>query len=178
MLITEALADLKTIVKRIEKKREFVRMYVTRPEGLRDPLITDGGSSQVIEREIQAIKDLENRIIQIRTGIQLTNLKTELTVEGVTKSIAEWLTWRKEVSDGVVRFVSQVRQSILLARAQAQKNGAAVVPQGGTPTQLTDLLINVDEGGLAKEAERLETILGTLDGQLSLKNATIQVEGL
>jgi len=39
-----------------------------------------------------------------------------------------------------------------------------------------DIIVNVSEKGLADEAEALETTLATLDGQLSLKNATVTVE--
>ena len=35
-----------------------------------------------------------------------------------------------------------------------------------------DVVINLDEKALADELEGIETTLGTLDGQLSLKNAT------
>ena len=178
MLITEALAELKTLVKRIEKKREYVRAYLYRPDGLKDPLEKDGGSQEVLKKELQAIMDLNKRVIDLRTSIQKTNLSTPLTVEGATMSIAEWLTWRKEVSDGDVRFISQARQTLLQARTQAQQRGASVLAPGATAQNPSDVIVNVDEGDLAKQAEKLETILGTLDGQLSLKNATIQVEGI
>lgn len=36
--ITEALAEIKTVAKRIEKKRDFIRAYLSRQEGVRDPL--------------------------------------------------------------------------------------------------------------------------------------------
>ena len=34
----------------------------------------------------------------------------------------------------------------------------------------------VDEAALLKEIEHMETVLGTLDGQFSLKNATVMVD--
>lgn len=43
MLITEALAELKTLNKRVEKKKEYVKAYLYRQEGLKDPLEKDGG---------------------------------------------------------------------------------------------------------------------------------------
>lgn len=178
MLITEALAELKTIGKRMQKKQTFIASYLHRQEGLKDPLEKDGGSAVVLKNELQAIGDLNKRVVEIRTAIQRTNLTTTLTVEGVTKSIAEWLTWRKEVSNGEVAFVDSLRQNLLRARTQAQTRGVAVVNVGNQANAPTDLIINLDEGELAKQAEKLETILGVLDGQLSLKNATIHVDGV
>lgn len=40
----------------------------------------------------------------------------------------------------------------------------------------TDIVVNVDEQQLAKDIERLEETLGTLDGVLSLKNATVMLD--
>ena len=68
--ITEALAELKTLGKRIEKKRESVAMFLTRQDGLKDPLEKDGGSVEFIKRERQAVKDLEQHHVNIRLAIQ------------------------------------------------------------------------------------------------------------
>src|SRR5437762_2223860 len=98
--ITEALAELKTLQKRIEKKREFVVTFLARQDGLKDPLGNDGGSFVALGRELQAIHDLDARRVLIRTNIQKINQSTPITVENVTRTIAEWLTWRKEVAPG------------------------------------------------------------------------------
>ena len=176
MTITEALAELKTMNKRIEKKREYVTQFLVRQDGIKDPLASDGGSMDVIQRERQAIADLEKRHVAIRTAIQKTNQTTLITVADITKTIAEWLTWRKEIAPGAQTFVARLRSGIQNARNQAQQKGWAVVSATATAAQPTDILVNADEAALAAEAEQLETILGTLDGQLSLKNATVLIE--
>jgi hypothetical protein len=176
LTITEALAELKTLGKRIEKKREYVASYLARQDGLKDPLEKDGGSAEVIRRERQAIADLETRHVLIRTAIQRVNHATPITVLDTTKTIAEWLTWRKEVASGAQTFVNKLRQMVIQARTQAQQKGWGVVTATESAKQPTDVVVNVDEAALAKEAETLETILGTLDGQLSLKNATVTID--
>lgn len=174
--ITEALAELKTLGKRIEKKREYVASFLARQDGLKDPLEKDGGSAAMIARERQAIGDLESRHVAIRTAIQKVNQATPITVADTTKTIAEWLTWRKEVAPGAQQFVNKLRQMTQQARQQAQQKGWGVVGATATAAAPTDVVINVDEAALAKEAEGLENILGTLDGQLSLKNATVTID--
>lgn len=178
LTITEALAELKTIGKRIEKKREYVGLFLARQDGVRDPLEKDGGSVKVIASERQAIGDLQTRHVAIRTAIQKINQATPITVEGETKTIAEWLTWRKEIAPGAQAFVTKLRHAVQQARQSAQQKGFAVVSASATTadTKPTDIVVNVEESGLAAEAERLETILGTLDGQLSLKNATVTID--
>jgi hypothetical protein len=174
--VTEALAELKTIGKRIEKKRQYISAYLMRQEALKDPLEKDGGSPKVISRERQAIADLEKRHIAIRLAIQKANQVTPVTIEGLTKSLAEWLTWRKEIAPGLQQHLGQIRNQIEQIRRQALQKGATVVTAGGTAEKPTDVVVNVDEAELAKETELLEAMLGALDGQLSLKNATVTID--
>lgn len=177
--ITEALAELKTLGKRIEKKREYIAQYLARQDGLKDPLLKDGGSVEVIVRERQAIRDMETRHVAIRTAIQRSNHATTITIVTVSKTVAEWLTWRKEIAPGAQAFVGKLRQGIVNARTQAQQKGWGIVSATVTTAEAkapTDILVNADEADLAAEAEQFETILGTLDGQLSLKNATVTID--
>lgn len=174
MTITEALAEIKTLTKRIAKKREFVDRYLWRQEGNKDPLEKDGGSPEVLRRERQAIADLEQRIVDIRRAITYANLATDISVNGTTRSIYDWLTWRREVADGQRGFVSRVQSRITQMRQDAAQQQIKVVE--GRGENLTDVVVNVNEAELAEEAERLEEYLGTLDGLLSLKNATVTID--
>ncbi len=54
LTITEALAEIPTIEKRIEKKREFILNYLYRQSSVRDPHEKDGGSTVLIVREAGA----------------------------------------------------------------------------------------------------------------------------
>ena len=178
LTITEALAELNTIQKRIEKKRQFVLGYLTRPDGLRDPLEKGGGSLELIKRERQAIRDLENRHLSIRMKIQQANHATQVRIGNVSMSVAEWLTWRKETAPGVQTFLTQVRGTLDRVRQQAQQRGNAVVSAVATTgdQKPADIIVNVDEQELAVEAEAVEEVLGMLDGKLSLTNATVMID--
>jgi hypothetical protein len=175
MTITEALAELKTLDKRIASKRDFVTTYLTRMEGLKDPLEKDGGSEKVLEQEFQAIYDLEVRIVDLRHAINTANRETALTIEGTERSIEDWLIWRRDVAPKLERFYKQLRQKLDGARDMARRNGASVISLQSQPNQATDIIVNVSEQELNKKAEKLQNILGQLDGQLSLKNATVMI---
>jgi hypothetical protein len=173
--ITEALAELKTIEKRVAKKQEAIRGLLVRQDGLKDPLEKQGGSVNFVATERQSICDLEERGVRIRLAIGAKNADTNLTVNGQTRSVADWLVWRREVSGNRQKFLCEIRERILAARGKAQRDGIAVVKSASEATQLTDLIVNVDELLLTEQIEGLEEILGTLDGKLSLLNATTSV---
>lgn len=176
LTITEGLAEIKTIGKRLASKRAFVSTYLGRQEGLKDPLANEGGSREAIARERQSILDLEERIVGIRRAIQAANVSNTITVEGVTRTIADWLVWRREVAAGQQAFLAVIRRDIANARREAQQKGYAIVPSTESAREITDIIVNVDEREVSKESETMEAILGALDGQLSLKNATVLIE--
>jgi hypothetical protein len=173
--ITEALAEIKTVQKRIEKKRESIGGFLARQDGIKDPLEKDGGSFQFIARERQAIGDLETRIVTIRRGIQRANDETQITINGVSRSIADWLVWRRDVAPGQQQFLGKLRASLNSVRDQARKQGVNMVSSGVIAEKPNDIVVNISEQELATEIEKLEDTLGQLDGQLSLKNATVAI---
>lgn len=172
--ITEALAEIPTIEKRVEKKSEFIINYLFRQSSVRDPHEKDGGSKVLISRELQAINDLQDRIIKIRSAIQKANSENSITVENETKSIADWLTWRREVAPKQQQFLREMTNKITSMRQQAIRQGVSVTEKDAGFS--SDYVVNINEKDLAEKIESLENILGTLDGQLSLKNATIMID--
>lgn len=172
--ITEALAELKTLAKRIETKRGFVMSALWRQDMLRDPHEKDGGSRVVIERERQAIADLEERSVSIRRAITDANRTTTITISGRTRPIHDWLVWRREVAPGQKKVLQDISKTLSTVRAEMQKKGLSFA--SGVETKPTDIVVHVTETEVAAELEEIENILGTLDGQLSLKNATVVIE--
>ena len=175
MTITEALAEVKTINARLEKKRESIMRYFSRDARLKDPLTEDGGSHTFVRRERQGIADLEERVISIRSAIQAVNLNTRLTVAEKTRSIADWLVWRREISEGAKTFLAQMTSTLNTVRQEASRRGYTLSEKDSDrPAQ--EIFVAVNESQLAAEVEGMETLLGDLDGKLSLVNATTFVE--
>jgi len=182
MTITEALQEIKTIGSRLEKKRASVGPYVARDSRIRDPLEKDGGSEAFISSTRQAMSDLEERVIKIRTAIQRSNLDSSISVGDKTRTVAEWLTWRREISNGHKAFLQQISGALANLRQQIQVQGgrfvagALAVNEGTGPKDPPQMVVNIDERKLLADLESLEQILGTLDGKLSLFNATTTIE--
>lgn len=175
LTITEALAELKTLQKRIEKKRQAVAPYLLRQTIVVDPHVSiEGGSREYVRRERQAIADLARRVVSIRVAIQRKNHETPVTVGGETRTLAEWLAWRRETAEGELKFLQAIYGAIVKTRDDIVKKGGAV----GEDVKIDqrNVVVNLDEAELLTEIEHGETVRGTLDGQLSLKNATITIE--
>lgn len=178
LTVTEALAEIKTLGKRMEKRRENVVPYLFRQRAVVDPLEVDveGGSPEFIRRERQGLADLEERLVRLRTAIQALNLRETITVDGEERTIAGWLTWRKEVLPGRRQFLQTLRNRIEQVRKEAgQKQVGVVNVDASSTAKYSDVIINLNEAALAAEIEHLEMVVGTLDGQLSLKNATTTI---
>lgn len=173
MTITEALAEIKTVLKRIQSKRDFVTQYMYRFDHIKDPLEKDGGAEKAVAEALQSIKDLEDRIVQLRMAIQKANEDNSVTIEDVSMSIANWLIWRREVAPEREQFIFNLRQT--LNRVRQQTKTSYTYPNT-TSEKPSDIIVNVNEKELSVEAEKMKKILGELDGQLSLKNATIMLE--
>lgn len=175
MTITEALAEIKLVDRKVAAKQEFINSYLTRQACVVDPLGDSGGSRKVLDQEQQSVKDLMEQKVKIRRAIQDANARTEVTVDGDTRTVADWLVWRREVAPGEQQYLRNLKARIDQARNTAHQNRIALVAAEKDPANSTDLLVNVSEMKVAKRAEQVETILAALDGQLSLKNATTSV---
>ena len=150
LTITEALAEIKTITKRLDKKRQSITPFLARQDGLKDPLEKDGGSVKFIAEERQSILDLETRIITLRSGIAKANAETSITIGKTTRTIADWLIWRREVSADQGKFLAFLNAQIAAIRSKAKQAGSMVVPSGTSPEQPADWIINISEPDLIK----------------------------
>lgn len=183
MAITEALQEIKTVNSRIAKKRDAVLKYVVRDSRIRDPFASEGGSEEWVRRERQGLKDLEDRIVAIRVHIQISNLSGQVKVQGVSKSVAQWLAWRREVAQGQKQFLGTIAQSIQITRQNIQSKGGKIVAAALASATVNlekdapvEVIVTVNEMENLEEIEALEQVLGELDGKLSLFNATTVID--
>lgn len=174
--ITEGLAEIKTIFKRIEKKREFILANVARQEMIKDPLAKDGGSEAAIAREVQSVGDLLERVIKIRAEINKANQANAISIGGETRTIADWLTWKREISTPARTLWDSINSQVANVKQQAQQRGVKMVSATAAVERPEDVVLHVNVQDVAKRRESIEEVLGILDGQLSLKNATITID--
>jgi hypothetical protein len=173
--ITEALAEIRTLEKRVGKKRQFILDNLVRQEQLRDPLLKGGGQEQVILQEMQSMGDLLDRQERLRLRINESNLTTMIDISGAVKSVAGWIIWKREIAPGCDEFMDSVSDRLRRLRDSGRREGIQLV-KDAEQARPVDYIVNFDEQKLAQNSEKLEDILGKLDGAMSLKNATTFIE--
>jgi hypothetical protein len=181
LTITEALSEIKTVLSRLEKKRAAFAPYLVRDSRARDPFESSGGSAAHIRSERQAVRDLEERVIKIRTAIQKANLDSTLVVCDKSRTVAEWLTWRREISKNQGGFLDHLLKGIRDVRSEIQRKGGKVTAVASAEVNLSadalpEAVICIDEKELIAEQDNIQRVLGSLDGKLSLFNATKVIE--
>lgn len=76
---------------------------------------------------IQACRDIALEIAKLRVSIQKTNLETKVSIElggkQVTKSIAEWIHWRKDLAKGMEAVYRSLHDRGLKEGTIQQSNG-------------------------------------------------------
>jgi hypothetical protein len=93
------------------------------------------------------------------------------------------LTWRREIAKGQQAFLQMIAQSIQITRQKIQDKGGKIVAAAAAsasvnlePNAPVEVVVTVDEMANLKEIEHMETVLGELDGKLSLFNATTVID--
>ncbi len=172
LTITEALAEKRVIDKRIESASNAIHNYVARQASLVDPLAKQGGSEKYIAEQRQSIHDLLERKISIQNAINQSNDKTSATVHGVTRTIAEWLIWKRDVALAADRIYSKISNKIETSRNINQQR----VTSGKESAAIADTVIALDEKQFYEEIAAHQEIENVLDGVLSMKNATTYVD--
>jgi hypothetical protein len=174
MTIQEGLSEARLIQNKVEKKQRYIHQNLWRLSNNVDPLADSDGSEAVIDREMQAVADLQLRLIKIRVAIQTANLENTLKVHDHERPIAEWIIWKREVLPIQKRFYDGMATGIVNARNQMRDRPLHQVssPTGGEIDVINH--VNVDE--LASWIEELQELDDILDGRLTLRNAQIEIE--
>lgn len=175
LTVTEALAETKLIGNKIAKKRAVVLANATRFSHVADPFANDGGGASVLKREMQAIDDLNTRLVAIRLAIADANLGTKLKIGTVERTVTGWLAWRKEVATADASFWGGIAATLERATKQVETNPPAYKDETGK-VKLSELIYNVQADSINANAQAVQEVLDVLDGKLSLLNATTVVE--
>jgi hypothetical protein len=177
MTITEALAEIKLITSKLEKKRARVWDNLIRIEQQEDPLKHEGGSVAYLASEVQSIAALEENMIKIRGAIMSANLLHVAEVMGKTQTIYEWLVWKREIVTNIKAFYQVIYTKTKEKLEYARKTPQVIAkPDASVTPELAKIEPNLNYMEFSKKYEEVCDILSKLDGVLSLKNATIMIE--
>ena len=170
MTITEALAEIKLINNKIDKKRTALaeESNIFYFEDTRQKPSIDA------KQELQAIEDLEKRKESIRAAIMKANLTNSITLNDETKTIYQWLVWKEDVY-GQLANIYQTEQNLMnIIKKKHDSNPTVLKKEDGTAVILKPVF-TLDDKELLSKLEKLSDTYQKIDGLLSLKNATITV---
>lgn len=174
--IAEALATTKLIPKRVQKKLDGIRNFLLRERAFSDPLAEDeGGSRAFVARQRQSVLGLVDDLVKVRTSVLSKSLSTDLTIEGVTRTVQGWIIWRREAVPIINQLHGLLDSARSSAQLQANKGGGRRVTEDEASGERSDIIVNFDQVQLQKDIEHLELVLSTLDAHLSRINATTEL---
>ena len=174
MTITEALSEINLIKKKLEHKKTAMQTLLIKADHVKDIYESEGGVTKHLQKEFQALSDLRRRFVSLRAAISEANLNHEITVGEKTLSIHDWLTWKREIAKEEQNHANYIVTTVNNYMTQSSKNPQCYDDAEGKK-HLVTFTPTVDLAEWVKKQERLNDLLENLDGQLSLKNATILV---
>lgn len=128
--ITEALQQVKSLQKRLDKERENLRVIaVKHGESLTggDSYIKPEDFSKRANSNYQSVVDLMNRIVKIKKAIVKSNQTTMITIGGRTMSVQDaiiekdYLGNKEELLDSLRRDLSSARTSYKMAERKNEE---------------------------------------------------------
>jgi hypothetical protein len=168
--IHEALAEIKLIKDKIEKTQAFIAEHLYRPSDMVDPL--KEGSEIVVKRRLQSIHDLAERALAIRAAINKANIENTIKIKGTTRTIAEWLIWKRET----LVFLRGAYNTFYVTMNSGREQSSRQAYAKHLDIEKIEMVYHLDPEEVLDMRNGLTEIMSLLDGQLSLKNAQIKIE--
>lgn len=175
LTITEALSELNLIKKKVDNKRKVVAGSLIKAKHEKDAFENVGGIKQYITSELQSIDDLESRYLRIKGSIAKANIENSISINGFTKTIHDWLNWKRDLSDTQKKFVFNL-YSFPKGELDKLSKQPQIYLDDNKEKHLVEFEATIDYPSFLKKSEELNDTFDRLDGQLSLKNATIVVD--
>lgn len=170
--ITEALSEINLLKKKIANAESGINSLLVRATHVEDPYAASGGTPSVYRSVWQSTQDMRDRLVKIRSQISTANNEHTITINGQSKTIFDWLTWKREIYADLERSLkAQIKQ--LKDTIQRESDRPEVWKDKDGNVQVVKYVRNVELKALEDQYVQLLDTYEKLDGQLSLKNATI-----
>jgi len=165
MKLIQAMKRLKDLNGKSEDLRKKVGAHSAHLS-IETPVYAD--SKAQVREWIQAHSDVLKEILRLRVAIQRTNLATEVTIEldgkQVTKSIAEWIHRRRDLSKIEMNMWAQLTDRNL-------KEQNVQTSPGGPVTEIR-IVRNYDAAARDAKLDIYRTEPSVIDATLEVVNAT------
>lgn len=171
MKIIEALKNLKTIEKRIEKNCQQIGEYAAYVSVEQPAFETEERQRQEVASLVQGNLDLAKEYLRLKTAIEFTNLNTKVSIGHRENTISELITIRRTSG----KFVTMTHNSLHAAKAM-QKLQQVFSRPGGVDAQNPAKVIPLySEADKNKALREWDEFFSAIDGKLEVVNAETEL---
>lgn len=173
MKLIEALKNLKTIEKRVDKNCEQIRQYAAYVSVEQPAFETEERQRQEVQSLVQANLDLEKEYIRLKKSIEHTNLTTKVTIGSKEYTISELITIKGATKgkQGAGRFRTNTYNA-LHPQAALQRLQQVFSQRGGVdPTNPAKVIPLYKEEEKNKQLREWDEFLSQIEGKLEVVNA-------
>lgn len=173
MKLIEALKNLKTIEKRIDKNCEKIREYCAYVSVETPTFETEERQRQEVASLVQANLDLEKEYIRLKRSIEQTNLATKVSINGKEYTISELITIKGAVKGraGAGRFRTATYQALNAQKAMQRLQQVFQQRGGVDPTNPAKVIPLWKEEDKNKALHDWEEFTSAIEGRLEVVNA-------
>lgn len=171
MKIIEALKNLKTIEKRIEKNCQQISVYAAWVNVETPAFETEDRQKQEVVSLIQANLDLEKEYLRLKTAIETTNLAVQVSIGDKSYSISNLVTIKRKAKDFRAKtYLSlDARQAVQRMQSFFQKGIDA-----SNPPRVITAYKEEDKNNAIRE---WDDFVSAIDGKLEVVNAETELQG-
>jgi hypothetical protein len=173
MKIIEALKNLKTIQKRMEKNCQQIREYCAYVSVETPVFETQEKQRAEVDALIQSNIDLEVEYLRLKKAIETTNLAVTVTIGTLTHTITELISIKRVVGKFRTATYSALTPQLALQRLQQIYNQS----KGVDPTNPAKVIVVFEEKMRNQKIREWEDFLAQIDGRLEVVNAETDLQG-
>jgi hypothetical protein len=164
MKIIEALKELPLIEKKIRSNQSKIQQYASYATHVGPEFVDADQQKREVDSLVQSNKDLLSRWLNIRRVLNLTNATVQVTIEGKTLSITEWIAFRNTGGNLLISTYSSLNTSTSDNHFRIRQ---AEVKDGDVGIRRM-----YDEKKKNEAISEVEDILDKVDSSLEMVNAT------
>lgn len=162
MKLIEAMKELKTIEKRMDKNSKKITEYASSLDSERVQFGTPKEQEKEVAGLVQANEDLMVNFLNLKTSIDQTNLNTKVDIEGKVYTIAELLIVKRRMASFMVNTYRALNEDKGRGLQRHRSDNAKVI-------------VFFDEKKKNKGLEQWETLYERIDSRLEVVNATTEL---
>lgn len=171
MKIIEALKNLKTIQKRIEKNCAEITNYCAYLSNETPAFETEEKQLAEVASRIQANMDLESEYLRLKKAIETTNLNVKVVIGAFTYTITELISIKRVIG----KYHTMTYAALDSRQASARLN--VVYQRGIDPANPPKIISLYKEEDKNKNLREWEDFLSQIDGKLEVLNAETELQG-